>query len=54
MHELVDSAAIAAFRSRALNPMHPHQRGTSQDSSVYFQMVESVGSFSPRRLGRVG
>jgi pyruvate-ferredoxin/flavodoxin oxidoreductase len=41
MHELVDSAAVAAFRSRALNPMHPHQRGTSQDSSIYFQMVES-------------
>ena len=42
MRGLVDAAAVASFRSRALNPMHPHQRGTSQDPGVYMQMVESA------------
>lgn len=30
MKALICSEAVASFRSRALNPMHPHQRGTSQ------------------------
>jgi pyruvate-ferredoxin/flavodoxin oxidoreductase len=47
LKQLVESVqpAIEAHRSRALNPNHPHQRGTSQGPDIYFQMLESSNKF---------
>jgi pyruvate-ferredoxin/flavodoxin oxidoreductase len=36
---------IQAHHARALNPSHPHQRGTSQGPDIYFQMLESSNKF---------
>eukprot|EP00976_Prorocentrum_cordatum_P103755 1193595-Prorocentrum_minimum.AAC.4 len=30
MRAMIDMQAVEDFRARAMNPMHPHQRGTSQ------------------------
>ncbi|KAL0241697.1 hypothetical protein GEMRC1_006932 [Eukaryota sp. GEM-RC1] len=35
---------VQRFRNGALDPEHPHMRGTSQDPSVYFQQAESANS----------
>ena len=43
--KLVDRAAIAAFRKRALNPEQPHQRGTAQNPDIYFQNREAANPF---------
>ncbi|OOM77899.1 pyruvate-flavodoxin oxidoreductase [Clostridium puniceum] len=43
--KLVDYEALAAFRSRALNPDHPVTRGTAQNADIYFQERESVNKF---------
>lgn len=37
---LIDQKALKEFRNRALNPMHPVTRGTSQNEDVYFQATE--------------
>lgn len=34
--------AIAAHHARALNPAHPHQRGTAQGPDVYMQALEAA------------
>ncbi len=36
---------VAAFRSRALNPEHPVQRGTAQNGDTYFQNRETANSY---------
>ncbi|MEN6369218.1 MAG: pyruvate:ferredoxin (flavodoxin) oxidoreductase, partial [Thermotogota bacterium] len=36
---------IDAFRRRAMNPEHPHQRGTSQMPDIYFQGREAANSY---------
>ncbi|MCX6094169.1 MAG: pyruvate:ferredoxin (flavodoxin) oxidoreductase [Candidatus Bipolaricaulota bacterium] len=36
---------IDAFRRRAMNPEHPHQRGTSQMPDIYFQGREAGNSY---------
>ncbi|EFJ49484.1 pyruvate-ferredoxin oxidoreductase [Volvox carteri f. nagariensis] len=41
----VYAEAIRHHRTRALNPTHPHQRGTAQGSDVYFQCVEAANPF---------
>jgi pyruvate-ferredoxin/flavodoxin oxidoreductase len=43
LKQLVDSVQpnIEAHRSRALNPNHPHQRGTSQGPDIYFRECTS-------------
>eukprot|EP00798_Chlamydomonas_sp_ICE-L_P015524 gene15524-21612_t len=38
-------AAIRHHHERALNPTHPHQRGTAQGPDVYFQSVEAAEPF---------
>ncbi|HEY3315164.1 MAG TPA: pyruvate:ferredoxin (flavodoxin) oxidoreductase [Bacillota bacterium] len=43
--KLVDKDAITAFRQRALNPEHPHQRGTSQAPDIYFQNREAANQY---------
>ncbi|NLC32239.1 MAG: pyruvate:ferredoxin (flavodoxin) oxidoreductase [Clostridiales bacterium] len=45
MAKLVDWEAIKAFRSRALNPEHPHQAGTAQNPDVYFQNREAANKY---------
>ena len=36
---------IDEFRARALNPEHPHQAGTAQNSDIYFQGREAANKF---------
>lgn len=42
---LLDRDALAAFRSRALNPAHPVTRGTAQNPDIYFQSREAANRF---------
>ena len=37
--------AVQAFRDRAMNPEHPHQRGTAQNSDTYFQNREAANKY---------
>lgn len=37
--------AIQHHRENALNPAHPHQRGTSQGPDIYFQMLEAANKY---------
>jgi pyruvate-ferredoxin/flavodoxin oxidoreductase len=37
--------AIAAHHARALNPAHPHQRGTAQGPDVYMQALEAANPY---------
>lgn len=45
MATLLDMDAVDAFRSRALNPEHPHQQGTAQNPDIYFQGREASNQF---------
>jgi len=36
---------IEAFRRRAMNPEHPHLRGTAQNPDIYFQGREAANSY---------
>ncbi len=45
MSQLVNYEALEAFRSRAMNPEHPHIRGTAQNPDIYFQGREAANSF---------
>lgn len=42
---LVDWDAVKRFRDRALNPEHPHQRGTAQNPDIYFQGREASNPY---------
>ncbi len=42
---LVNHDAIREFRARAMNPEHPHIRGTAQNPDVYFQGREAANPF---------
>ena len=44
MKKMIDFDALHAHHSRALNPMHPHIRGSNQNPDVYFQMLEASNS----------
>ncbi len=41
LHKMLDPAAIAAHRARALSPEHPVLRGSSQNPDVFFQAREA-------------
>ncbi|HEX3043350.1 MAG TPA: pyruvate:ferredoxin (flavodoxin) oxidoreductase [Bacillota bacterium] len=43
--KLVNWSKITEFRERALNPEHPHQRGTAQNPDIYFQGREAANPF---------
>jgi pyruvate-ferredoxin/flavodoxin oxidoreductase len=43
--KLVDWNAIQHHRSRALNPEHPHLRGTAQNPDIYFQVTEAANQY---------
>ena len=45
MKKLVDLKDIEDFRSRALNPEHPIQKGTAQNSDTYFQNRETANAY---------
>ncbi len=45
MKALVDMEDIADFRARALNPEHPVQKGTAQNSDIYFQNRETANKY---------
>ncbi len=45
MKALVDMKDIEDFRTRALNPEHPVQRGTAQNSDIYFQNRETANKY---------
>ena len=37
--------AIREFKNRALNPDHPHQKGTAQNADIYFQNREAANKY---------
>ncbi|MBR6113222.1 MAG: 2-oxoacid:acceptor oxidoreductase family protein, partial [Bacilli bacterium] len=41
----LDKDALNKFRERALNPLHPVTRGTSQNGDVYFQNTEARNKY---------
>jgi pyruvate-ferredoxin/flavodoxin oxidoreductase len=43
--KLVNMAAVEEFRQRAMNPEHPHVRGTAQNPDIYFQNREAQNPF---------
>ena len=43
--EMVDMDAVAAFRSRALNPEHPVLRGSAQNGDIFFQNREACNRY---------
>jgi pyruvate/2-oxoacid:ferredoxin oxidoreductase alpha subunit len=45
MKPLVDWDAVKAHRARALNPEHPHLRGTAQNPDIYFQITEAANKY---------
>ncbi len=56
MAKLVDWNAVSEFRERALNPEHPHQRGTAQNPDIYFQGREASNPFylkTPQKVAEV-
>ncbi len=42
--EMCDMASVQAFRDHALNPEHPHNRGTHEDGDVFFQHREACNT----------
>ncbi|MBE5780982.1 MAG: pyruvate:ferredoxin (flavodoxin) oxidoreductase, partial [Clostridiales bacterium] len=42
---LVNMDAIKEFRARAMNPEHPHERGTAQNPDIYFQNREAANKY---------
>ncbi len=45
LEEMVDKDAIAAFRSRALNPEHPVLRGSAENGDIFFQHREACNRY---------
>ena len=45
MASLLDMKYVEDFRNRALNPEHPHQRGTAQNPDIYFQNREAANKY---------
>ncbi len=45
MAKLAPWEAIEAFRRRAMNPDHPHLRGTAQNPDIYFQAKEAANRY---------
>lgn len=45
MRKLTDWNAVKKHRARALNPTHPHLRGTAQNPDIYFQVTEAANKY---------
>jgi len=43
--EMIDQDAVAAFRSRALNPEHPVLRGSAENGDIFFQHREACNKY---------
>jgi len=43
--KLIDWEGIKKHRARALNPEHPHLRGTAQNPDIYFQVNEAANKY---------
>ncbi len=43
--EMLDMADVEDFRSRAMNPEHPNQRGTAQNPDTFFQNREACNKY---------
>lgn len=50
---LVDEEALAAFRSRAMNPNHPTISGTNQNPDIHFQQRETINTYYDTVIGSV-
>ena len=44
LKDMLDMDAVQAFRDHALNPEHPHNRGTHEDGDVFFQHREACNT----------
>jgi len=53
MASLMNYEAIDAFRKRAMNPEHPHMRGTAQNPDIYFQGREAANVYYQKIPGIV-
>ncbi len=53
MGKLVNTEALAKFRTRAMNPEHPHIRGTAQNPDIYFQGREAANVYYEKIPGIV-
>ncbi|MGN0172737.1 MAG: pyruvate:ferredoxin (flavodoxin) oxidoreductase [Acutalibacteraceae bacterium] len=45
LRDMVDMDAVDRFRSHALNPEHPVQRGTAQNPDIFFQAREACNPY---------
>lgn len=45
LKEMCDMDAVQAFRDHALNPEHPHSRGSHENGDVFFQHREACNRF---------
>ena len=45
LKEMCDMDAVQAFRDHALNPEHPHMRGSHENGDVFFQHREACNKF---------
>ncbi|QAZ66145.1 pyruvate:ferredoxin (flavodoxin) oxidoreductase [Solidesulfovibrio carbinolicus] len=50
---LVNTDALASFRAQAMNPEHPHIRGTAQNPDIYFQGREAANAWHDKVPGIV-
>ena len=44
LKDMLDMKAVQAFRDHALNPEHPHARGSHENGDIYFQHREACNS----------
>ncbi|MDR1423219.1 MAG: pyruvate:ferredoxin (flavodoxin) oxidoreductase [Azoarcus sp.] len=51
LDEMLDRDALNAWRRRALNPEHPVQRGSAQNSDIFFQAREASNRFHTNIVG---
>ncbi|MCR5731709.1 MAG: pyruvate:ferredoxin (flavodoxin) oxidoreductase [Sphaerochaetaceae bacterium] len=45
LKDMCDMDAVKAFREHALNPEHPHMRGSHENGDIFFQHRESCNKF---------
>ena len=46
LKDMCDMDAVAEFRKHALNPEHPHMRGSHENGDIFFQHREACNSYS--------
>ena len=45
LKDMCDMDAVAAFRAHALNPEHPHMRGSHENGDIFFQHREACNKY---------